>query len=613
VVGASMFGYLYLPLSQYLWLSVILRVPVFYLPWFRLLCYGSCELFALFSLCDIIQVSLFLLLLLTLLAIYLGTLFLLLQMKTKRKLVPKTVVMGGGRETGYLDVRGSCSGNIVEGDSPFASLDNQLASSAVGIVNDGQSVGNGSRDVFLVANDRGVGIVDDRQTGFVNSKDLSLTADVVRNNTQTGSVDSRDLSLIADVVRDVDVGSDSYRSSQNCRTDESAAFLYENRKRSRAAIFTGNNVDGSGGPSSKRQHMSFDHGNQQLTNLTNDTVVDRDFVGATGTYSVLRVSGQNNPSDEPGVSSGQSRKRSRGVTSTIREASASGCSSSTRRRSSVNHRYLNTSNLNNNSTSVSASSTHHQDHTAGPPSEYKYIGKCEHSCEHCGARFWYEERVKDNRRRSRPAFHRCCMAGRVVIRSYQIYPEYIKLLLRDRHFMENIRAYNQMFSMTSLGARIDESVNIGRGPYVFKISGQLYHWLGSLCPAKGDPPRFLQLYIYDTENEVNNRMSHFGGDGSDLRRDIVEGLIELLDNHNALVQLFRTAREKLLDEEVPSFKLRLYSVVGAREYELPTGDTLGAIVYESGPDTNMDYDIVIEERISQPHRVNKLHPSYMAL
>nr|GEY60339.1 DNA helicase [Tanacetum cinerariifolium] len=249
----------------------------------------------------------------------------------------------------------------------------------------------------------------------------------------------------------------------------------------------------------------------------------------------------------------------------------------------------------------------------GPSLEYKYIGKCEHSCEHCGARFWYEERIKDTRRRLRLAYYRCCMAGRVVLRSYQIYPEYIQLLLKDRHFIENIRAYNQMFSMTSLDTRVDDSINIGWGPYVFKISSQLYHWLGSLCPVEGERPRFLQLYVYDTDNEVDNHMFHFGGTNSDLCRDIVDGLIELLDNNNALVQLFRTAREKLLDSEVPPFKVRLFNVVGAREYELPTGDMLGAIVYEPGPDTDMDFDIVIDQRIGQPQRVNKLHPSYMAL
>ncbi|GJV60129.1 DNA helicase [Tanacetum coccineum] len=250
---------------------------------------------------------------------------------------------------------------------------------------------------------------------------------------------------------------------------------------------------------------------------------------------------------------------------------------------------------------------------SGIPSTYKSIGKCEYSCQYCGALFWYDERLKSIPQNVRPKYNGCCKGGRVVLRTYQIYPEYIKLLLQDRHFMENIRAYNQMFSMTSLGANIDESINIGRGPYVFKISGQLYHWIGSLCPEEGQPPRFLQLYVYDTDNEVDNRMNHFGGQNSNLRRDIVEGLIELLDTHNALVQLFRTAREKLADTDIPNFQVRLYNVVGAHEYELPTGDTLGAIVYEPGPETQMDYDIIIEERSGHPQRVNKLHPSYMSL
>ncbi|GJZ46665.1 DNA helicase [Tanacetum coccineum] len=250
--------------------------------------------------------------------------------------------------------------------------------------------------------------------------------------------------------------------------------------------------------------------------------------------------------------------------------------------------------------------TDNQNTSSPLPSNYKSVGRCEHSCEYCGALFWYDERLKSIGTNRRPKYGRCCKGGQVVLRTYQIYPDYIKLLLNDRHFMENIRAYNQMFSMTSLGAHIDESVNNGRGPYVFKISGQLYHWLGSLCPTEGEPPRFLQLYIYDTDNEVDNRMSHFGGQNSDLRRDIVEGLI-------ALVHLFRTAREKLADTHIPNFKVRLYNVVGAREYELPTGDMLGAIVYEPGPETDMDYDIIIEERSGHPQHVNKLHSSYMSL
>nr|GEV53635.1 hexokinase-1-like isoform X1 [Tanacetum cinerariifolium] len=48
------------------------------------------------------------------------------------------------------------------------------------------------------------------------------------------------------------------------------------------------------------------------------------------------------------------------------------------------------------------------------------------------------------------------------------YPEYIKELYGNTHFMGNIRAYNQMFSMTSLGANVDNSVNNGKGTKLFQ-------------------------------------------------------------------------------------------------------------------------------------------------
>ncbi|GJZ17940.1 DNA helicase [Tanacetum coccineum] len=428
-------------------------------------------------------------------------------------------------------------------------------------------VGEGSRSSIPAGNQLEclVGrVVDGRHMGNINDAGLCSAGNVIDEVGRTFHVDEF-------------IGI--------CDLQTLGTSLNDTRKRSRDTTTMSSNTDGNDCSSSKRPHTSVDHTISHLRTSDAVFVPPADPLLNTATSSHLHVPNERNPTQESVASLSANRKRTTDDDSVFP---------------------ADTSNVHANDFSVRGNRT-------GPPLEYKNVGKCDHSCEHCGARFWYEERIKDNRRKTRPAYHRCCMAGRVVLRTYQIYPEYIQLLLRDRHFMENIRAYNHMFSMTSLGARVDDSINIGRGPYVFKISGQLYHWLGSLCPAEGDPPRFLQLYVYDTENEVDNRMAHFGGDNSGLRRDIVEGLIELLDNHNALVQLFRTAREKLLESEVPPFKVRLFNVVGAREYELPTGDMLGAIVYEPGPNAEMDFDIVIEQRIGQPQRVSKLHPSYMAL
>ncbi|PWA57673.1 nucleic acid-binding, OB-fold protein [Artemisia annua] len=88
---------------------------------------------------------------------------------------------------------------------------------------------------------------------------------------------------------------------------------------------------------------------------------------------------------------------------------------------------------------------------------------------------------------------------------------------------------------------------------------------------------------------------------------------KLLDHNNALVQLFRTARDKLQDADVPEFKLRLFNVVGSVQHELPTADTIGAIVFDSGPETEADFDIVVEAHSGDPQRISRLYPCYMAL
>ncbi|PWA74854.1 DNA helicase Pif1-like protein [Artemisia annua] len=123
-----------------------------------------------------------------------------------------------------------------------------------------------------------------------------------------------------------------------------------------------------------------------------------------------------------------------------------------------------------------------------------------------------------------------------------------------------------------------------------------------------------KLYIYDTVNEVANRMNVFGGEEkSNLSPQIVQNLIQILDEHNELVQIFRTARDKCNERNVPEFKVQLYNVVGAQQYQLPSSGTLGAIVFESGPNTRTDYDVIVEYRDRGPHRINKLHSSYMFL
>ena len=64
-----------------------------------------------------------------------------------------------------------------------------------------------------------------------------------------------------------------------------------------------------------------------------------------------------------------------------------------------------------------------------------------------------------------------------------------------------------MFAFTFAGIKLDKSINHSRGPPTIRIQGQPCHRIGSLLPMSGKEPKFAQLYIFDTDNEVQNRIN----------------------------------------------------------------------------------------------------------
>ncbi|KAH7857497.1 hypothetical protein Vadar_013390 [Vaccinium darrowii] len=142
-----------------------------------------------------------------------------------------------------------------------------------------------------------------------------------------------------------------------------------------------------------------------------------------------------------------------------------------------------------------------------------------------------------------------------------------------RHFRKNIRAYNHVFSFTSMGVDFDEELAGGsRGVYTFRAHGAIYHRIGSLLPYSDQRPRYLQLYIYDTDHEIENRMSETSG----LRRHIVEKLKHILDAHNPFVHNFRRMAQS---PDIQNYKLIIKEQpVDRRQYDLPTASQVAAII-----------------------------------
>ncbi|KAI9111319.1 hypothetical protein K1719_017731 [Acacia pycnantha] len=183
-------------------------------------------------------------------------------------------------------------------------------------------------------------------------------------------------------------------------------------------------------------------------------------------------------------------------------------------------------------------------------------------CQFCGSQMWFAERLKGLKKILVAQFGICCCKGKIIVPLLKRPPEELEQLFFNKDsshakkFLRNIRLYN-MFSFTSMGGRIDHSINSkGGGPYSFVLSGQNHHLIGSLLPPQGNPPVYAQLYIYDTENEVSNRIStvsHVGGEHLD--QSIVEMLKEFLDKHNCVVKHYRNVAEIIKQNVISDYPL----------------------------------------------------------
>ncbi|CAH9141764.1 unnamed protein product [Cuscuta epithymum] len=253
---------------------------------------------------------------------------------------------------------------------------------------------------------------------------------------------------------------------------------------------------------------------------------------------------------------------------------------------------------------------------------YFDIGDPIWKCEFCNALMWYSERVEKRRKSENPKFSLCCMQGKIRIPHLTPPPQPLSDLFhkkdaRSKYFLQNIRSFNMMFSFTSLGGRIEVSQNDGNGPPMFIMNGENYHRIGSLLPLPGEKPKFAQLYIYDTDNEISNRMEVVGmkDDSSPVQRSIVSDLKQLLDQYNPYAKAYRMVRDRVQNNEVAPLKLRLIGQRGhhARTYNLPTASEVAALIVGDFDASSGERDIIVETQSNSLKRVSVLSSAYLPL
>ncbi|XP_052119105.1 uncharacterized protein LOC110273073 [Arachis duranensis] len=196
-------------------------------------------------------------------------------------------------------------------------------------------------------------------------------------------------------------------------------------------------------------------------------------------------------------------------------------------------------------------------------------------CLYCNASMWEGERLSKSRRNIILKFGLCCMDGKVELPILKMVPQ----TLQDLHSMNNDRA--------------------------------------SLIPSYNNRPRFAQLYIYNTENEVQNRVTAVSSTEAlnIVDYQIVNDLKEMLDVHNPLTKTFRFARDRFAEGSNPKIKLKLIRKrdKDGRVYNLPTMSEVAILVVGDIDDSILERDIIVQFMSNKLQRIDVLHPLYLAL
>ncbi|XP_021864128.1 uncharacterized protein [Spinacia oleracea] len=218
-----------------------------------------------------------------------------------------------------------------------------------------------------------------------------------------------------------------------------------------------------------------------------------------------------------------------------------------------------------------------------------------HYCPKCNAKkFAYES----------PAF--CCGNGEVEIATNDYPPELVRLFTSQDedalHFRKYARLYNNMFAFSSLGGAVDAKTE--KGIYVFKLHGQIYHYIPDLLPSN-ETLKYLQLYFYDGQHEISNRLGCF----PELREDVINILMDVTKT-NPYARFFRCLKEMNIDENTQII-LNKNTVPDQRVYNSPTSDEVAVIWPEATSSSeSSNPHILVSGKSNKSHMIMHYYGCY---
>jgi hypothetical protein len=151
--------------------------------------------------------------------------------------------------------------------------------------------------------------------------------------------------------------------------------------------------------------------------------------------------------------------------------------------------------------------------------------------------------------------------------------------VRNGELRKNIRLYNAAFAFTSTRVQ-SVGFELGPGVHTYRVHGGYYHMIGRMEPEDGQIPRFLQAYVYDAANEVQNRQLR----NPNLSQVTLMAIRDILGHYNPYVRVFERAANHLAAHPAEEVRVVLTaarnhgSEMDPRQYNAPMADEVAMIL-----------------------------------
>jgi len=91
----------------------------------------------------------------------------------------------------------------------------------------------------------------------------------------------------------------------------------------------------------------------------------------------------------------------------------------------------------------------------------------------------------------------------------------------------------------------------------------------------------------------------------EVETEIVQGISEMLDEHNVLVKSFRMARDRYREQPQAEFRMRILSerTQDGRQYNRPTTSEVAGLIVGDLTDANFQRDVIVEHRKNGLQRI----------